>query len=134
MNLWEYSWIDDETYARLEELQGKSVAFGKFKQTSRYYKILHDTLYPDIGWSTMNNVVYSNQTLCLRHFPSRKKVDAKRPVLVLPPQAGHHSNLSDYSTAQSLVRVFQRYGYEVYVCHWMSATPEFKDLGLADYI
>lgn len=134
MNLWEYSWIDDKDVERLEKLQAKSVSFRKFKQASEYYKIINDTLYPTANWATMNNVIYSNQTLCLRHFPSRKKVDAKRPVLVLPPQAGHHSNLADYSTAQSLVRVFQRYGYDVYVCHWMSATPEFKDLGLADYI
>ena len=45
----------------------------KLNQASEYYKIINDTLYPTANWATMNNVIYSNQTLGLRHFPSRKK-------------------------------------------------------------
>lgn len=67
-------------------------------------------------------------------FPNRRDTSARRPVLILPPQAGHHSDLADYSPAQSLVRVFHAYGYDVYVAEWMSATREYKDLGIDDYI
>jgi len=100
----------------------------------RYLEILAEIADPHPNWATPNNIIYEHQTLRLRHFPNKRDTSAKRPVLILPPQAGHHSNLADYSPAQSLVRVFQRYGYDVYVCHWLSATREYKDLGMADYI
>jgi len=103
-------------------------------KTVRYFDILYQMRNPHPQWSTPNNIIYEHQTLRLRHFPNRRNRDAKRPVLILPPQAGHHSNLADYSPAQSLVRVFQRYGYDVYVAQWISATPEFKDLGMNDII
>jgi poly(3-hydroxyalkanoate) synthetase len=108
--------------------------YREFLKAYRYYSILDSIRHSDQGWSTANNVIYENQTLRLRHFPNRRKKGEKRPVLVLPPQAGHHSNLADYSAAQSLVRVFHQYGYDVYVCNWLSATPEYKDLGMNDYI
>ncbi|MEN6349696.1 MAG: alpha/beta fold hydrolase [Syntrophomonas sp.] len=103
-------------------------------RVKRYLEILHQLENPTTGWSTPNNIILQHETLCLRHFPNKYDTSAKRPVLILPPQAGHHSNLSDYSPAQSLVRVFHRYGYDVYVTHWLSATPEYKDLGMWDYI
>lgn len=100
----------------------------------RYLDVLFQIRNPNPEWSTHNYIIYEHQTLCLRHFPGRWQSDGKRPVLILPPQAGHHSNLADYSPAQSLVRVFQRYGYDVYVAQWISAAPEHKDLGMADII
>lgn len=100
----------------------------------RYLDTLCQLQNPNPRWSTPNNIIYEHETLCLRHFHNRRYSNAKRPVLILPPQAGHHSNLADYSPTQSLVRVFQRYGYDVYVAHWISATREFKDLGMNDII
>lgn len=105
------------------------------RKLERYQSILLELQTPHVGWATMNNVIYEHETLKLRHFPRKKKAsEAKRPVLILPPQAGHHSCLADYSPAQSLVRVFQQYGYDVYVAEWISATPEYKDLGMEDII
>jgi len=105
-----------------------------YTKVVRYYTILFDLLAPETNWSTPNEIIYENQTLCLRHFPNREDPKARRPVLILPPQAGHHSNIADYSPAQSLVRVFHRYGYDVYVAQWLSATMEYKDLDIGDYI
>ncbi|MGI6453569.1 MAG: alpha/beta fold hydrolase [Syntrophomonadaceae bacterium] len=102
--------------------------------SQRYLDIIGQTLNPQTDWATPNQIIYQHQTLCLRHFPNQRQDKNKRPILILPPQAGHHSNLADYSPAQSLVRVFHRYGFDVYVCQWLSATPKYKDLGINDYI
>ncbi|MBO8158156.1 alpha/beta fold hydrolase [Thermosyntropha sp.] len=106
----------------------------KYRKTMRYYDILFSLKNPQNGWCTYNNIIYEHQTLRLRHFPNPDDPKARRPILILPPQAGHHSCLADYSPAQSLVRVFHRYGYDVYVTEWLSATPEYKELGIDDYI
>lgn len=100
----------------------------------RFYEILSHLESPRISWSTPNSIIYEHQTLRLRHFENKRHISSKRPVLVLPPQAGHHSCLADYSPAQSLVRVFQSYGYDVYVTEWLSATMKYRDLGIDDYI
>ncbi|NPV93211.1 MAG: alpha/beta fold hydrolase [Firmicutes bacterium] len=84
-------------------------------------------------WATHNRVILKEKTLWLRHFPN-PHINARRPVLILPPQAGHHANIADYSAEQSLVRVFHQYNYDVYVTEWLSATPEYKNLGIEDYI
>lgn len=104
------------------------------ENTYKYFNILNDLNDPVTDWTTYHEVVYKNQTLRLMYFPSPNRNPSKRPILVLPPQAAHHSNLADFSPAQSLVRVFQRYGYDAYACEWASATNEYKDLGIADYI
>ena len=108
--------------------------YRKYKKMETYFNILYQVKHQTPGWSTNNNIIYEHQTLRLRHFPNRRDTSARRPVLILPPQAGHHSDLADYSPAQSLVRVFHAYGYDVYVAEWMSATREYKDLGIDDYI
>lgn len=88
---------------------------------------------PKAYWSTDNEVILEEKTLKLRHFPN-EGVEAKRPVLILPPQAGHHANIADYAPDQSLVKVFHKYGFDVYVTEWLSATKEYKDLGIDDYL
>lgn len=106
----------------------------KYQKLQKYFNVLAVALHPVNEWCTPNNIIYEHQTLRLRHFPNPEEATARRPVLILPPQAGHSSHLADYSPAQSLVRVFHRYGYDVYVTEWLSADPEYKDLGVADYI
>ena len=88
---------------------------------------------PHPYWSTDNQVILEKQTLRLHHFP-HKKIKQKNPVLILPPQAGNHCNLADFAPDQSLVRVFQQHGFDVYVTEWLSATYHDKDLGVEDYI
>ncbi|ABI68455.1 alpha/beta fold hydrolase [Syntrophomonas wolfei] len=133
------NWMDQpDLYSRykifLEILQSKEHISLFDPRLKRYTDILIDLEKPFTTWSTPNHIILVHKTLCLRHFPNKYESSAKRPVLILPPQAGHHSNLADYSPAQSLVRVFHRYGYDVYVTQWLSATTEYKDLGIEDYI
>lgn len=122
-------------YLREFEAQmGQSVPYyNNIDTTRRYMKILWQLENPYAYWTTPNLILYEHQILKLRHFPNPQ---AKRPlpVLVLPPLAGHHSNICDYSPDQSMVRVFHQYGYDVYVCHWTSCTPPFKNLGLEDLL
>lgn len=101
--------------------------------TNRYLDILFQLQKPYVCWSTLNFIILEDQTLRLRHFPN-PETSAKRPVLILPPQAGHHANIADYSPEQSLVRVFHQYGFDVYVTEWLSATYKYRHLGIADYI
>lgn len=101
--------------------------------SQRYWQIVEQLRHPYAYWSTPNFIILEHQTLRLRHFP-HDETHAKRPVLILPPQAGHHANIADYSSDQSLVRVFQQYGFDVYVTEWLSATHEHRHLGIADYI
>ncbi len=115
-------------------LQLKNPFFPEADKVQRYMDILVQLEHPQAHWATPNNIIYEHQTLRLRHFPNKKAADSRRPVLILPPQAGHHSNLADYSPAQSLVRVFHSYGYDVYVTEWLSASFEQRHLGINDYI
>ncbi len=115
-------------------LQFKNPFIPQIDKAQRYMEILAKIEHPEAHWATPNNVIYEHQTLKLRHFPNKKVSSARRPVLILPPQAGHHSNLVDYSPAQSLVRVFHSYGYDVYATEWLSANFEQRNLGMNDYI
>lgn len=107
---------------------------GDLQKINRYYSILEKLKNPYSYWTSPNNIILEHETLRLRRFPNPIAADAKRPVLILPPQAGHHANIADYSEDQSLVKVFHRYGFDVYVTEWLSATTEHRELGIEDYI
>ena len=100
---------------------------------ARFLRLTAAKEEPQPYWSTKNKVILDKQTLKLHHFP-HKKIKQKNPVLILPPQAGNHCNLADFAPDQSLVRVFQQHGFDVYVTEWLSATYHDKDLGIEDYI
>ena len=99
----------------------------------RFLKLTVGKERPQPYWSTDNEVILEKQTLHLHHFP-HKNVQQKIPILILPPKAGNHCNLADFAPDQSLVRVFQQHGFDVYVTEWLSATYHDKDLGIEDYI
>ena len=103
------------------------------KNNARFLKLTAGKESPHPYWSTDNETILNKQTLSLHHFP-HKNVKQKNPVLILPPQAGNHCNLADFAPDQSLVRVFQQQGFDVYVTEWLSATYKDKDLGIDDYI
>ena len=100
---------------------------------ARFLRLTAGKEKPYPYWSTENQVILDKQTLRLRHFP-HSKVKQRTPVLILPPQAGNHCNLADFAPDQSLVKVFQQHGFEVYVTEWLSATYNDKDLGIEDYL
>lgn len=84
---------------------------------------------PQSYWSTENEIIYENKTMLLRQF-NKEGI----PVLILPPQAGHHSNICDYAPEQSLVRVLMSRGFNVFVTEWLSASLQYRNLGIKDYI
>jgi poly(3-hydroxyalkanoate) synthetase len=113
-----------QQFARTEKIINK---------TDEYLQTAYALPKKKPGWATSNDIILEEKTLHLRRFLN-PNICARRPVLILPPQAGHHGNIADYSPEQSLVRVFHSMGYDVYVTDWQSASPEYKDLGLEDYI
>lgn len=86
-----------------------------------------------LDWATRNEIVHREQTMLLRHF-THPNITAKYPVIIIPPQAGHDSKIADYNENQSLVRVFQNNGFDVFVTEWLSAEKKDSELGIADYI
>ncbi len=100
------------------------------KQLKFYERLLRQ---PESYWSTFNQVILEKETLRLRYFPSKDK-RVTTPILILPPQAGHHSNITDYSPEQSLVRIFQNQGFDVYVTQWLDPKETYENLGIEDYI
>ena len=80
-------------------------------------------------WSTENEVVYKNRTVKLRRFST-----SGIPILILPPQAGHHSNIADFHPKQSLAKTLSEQGFSVYVAHWLEPTYGQKHMTIDDYI
>ncbi len=69
---------------------------------------------------TENEIVLETDAYRLRRFSGK---DDSSPVLILPPQAGHHSGICDFSGENSLVRTFLSNGVKsVYAIDWKSAT------------
>lgn len=57
------------------------------------------------------------------------------PTLILPPQAGHHSYIADYSPEQSQVQILRQNGLgKIYCIEWLEATQETKYTMIEDYI
>lgn len=57
------------------------------------------------------------------------------PTLVLPPQAGHHSCIADYSQKQSQLHTLASNGLSaIYCIEWRSATQQTKNASIEDYI
>jgi poly(3-hydroxybutyrate) depolymerase len=85
-------------------------------------------------WSSPNDVVLDGGFAALRDFSdgTRKEVV---PTLVLPPQAGHHSCIVDYSSEQSQIDTIRAAGLErVYSLEWIGATRETRNASIGDYI
>lgn len=104
------------------------------RKNFEFFEIVTDLPYD--YWSTDNEVVLEKDNLKLRKFfyNSKKNYQSKDVVLILPPQAGHSSNICDYAPDQSLVRLFLDYGFEVYATDWQSATIELAHLNIEDHI
>jgi poly(3-hydroxyalkanoate) synthetase len=68
-----------------------------------------------------NTVVYEDRAVILRRFDgSRTDV----PILIIPPQAGHHSSIADYAEGQSLVQAcLKETSCPVYVIEWRNSSP-----------
>ncbi len=69
---------------------------------------------------TKNEIVLETDAFTLRQF---SEGGDSNPVLILPPQSGHHSGICDFSRENSLVGTFLNHGVKsVYAIDWKSAT------------
>jgi poly(3-hydroxyalkanoate) synthetase len=85
-------------------------------------------------WSSPNELVLSSPIAALRDFSGGSRARVK-PTLVLPPQAGHHSSIVDYSAEQSQIDTIKGAGLErVWSMEWIGATQETKHVVIEDYI
>jgi poly(3-hydroxybutyrate) depolymerase len=85
-------------------------------------------------WSTPNEILSSSAIMTLRDFSVGGSAKVT-PTLIVPPQAGHHSCIVDYSPSQSQVLTVREAGLtSLYVLEWLGATPETKDASIVDYL
>jgi poly(3-hydroxybutyrate) depolymerase len=85
-------------------------------------------------WASHSTVVAENPVARLRDF-SPEGAGALLPTLILPPQAGHHSCIVDFSPRQSQVGVAIAAGLDrLYVLEWLEATRDTADASIDDYV
>ena len=85
-------------------------------------------------WASPNAIVAASPVAALREF-TPPGARATTPALILPPQAGHHSCIVDYSERQSQVGVAIAAGLErLFVLEWLEATRDTACVSIDDYI
>jgi poly(3-hydroxybutyrate) depolymerase len=98
----------------------------------RWWDAMTDRRRPQ--WSSANEVVLASPIAALRDFGRGSRARVK-PTLVLPPQAGHHSSIVDYSADQSQIDTIRGAGLErVWSMEWLGATQATKHATVEDYI
>lgn len=75
------------------------------------------TRTPQAHWATTNEVIYEDDALRLRQFQT-----GPRPIMIVPPQAGHGSDIADFDDGQSLVQSAMTSGRAVFCLDWKSCT------------
>jgi poly(3-hydroxybutyrate) depolymerase len=98
----------------------------------RWWDAMLDRRPPE--WSSPNEVVLSSPIAALRDFSDGSRARVK-PTLVLPPQAGHHSSIVDYSSEQSQIDTIRGAGLSrVWAMEWVGATASTKSAVIEDYV
>jgi poly(3-hydroxyalkanoate) synthetase len=83
-------------------------------------------------WMSENQVVHSDLKVALRKFNKDEKGNA---LLLVPPEAGHNSQIVDYGPAQSLVQcALENFDGDVYVVDKLPAGPEHAPYSIDDCI
>ncbi|HNY65939.1 MAG TPA: alpha/beta fold hydrolase [Deltaproteobacteria bacterium] len=83
-------------------------------------------------WATSSSIIYEDDAVALRRFDDAR---TGTPILIVPPQAGHHSCIADYSPDHSLVRTcLSCTDSPVYAIEWKSSTPKRKDETIDDLV
>ncbi len=108
---------------------------------NRNLKFLQEvTMPPDPAWQTDYREVSLpppfSQIIKLLDFSKEEgPVDELIPTLILPPQAGHHSYIADYSVEQSQVQTLRKSGLSnIYCVEWLSATPATCRTTIENYV
>jgi poly(3-hydroxybutyrate) depolymerase len=99
---------------------------------ARWNRVATDRRPP--RWHSPNAVIAETPLTVLRDFTDGA-TDAVVPTLVLPPQAGHHSSIVDFSPRQSQMRTIREAGLtRAYGLEWKGATAETRDAGIEDVL
>lgn len=83
------------------------------------------TRAPQAHWATDNEVMLETDAFILRYFQGGPTHAS--PVLIVPPQAGHGSDIADFDVEQSLVRTAMKSGRAVYCIDWKSCTVDRRN-------
>jgi poly(3-hydroxyalkanoate) synthetase len=99
-----------------------------------WWNAMHDRSAP--RWHRANEIVFSTPFAHLRDFTAPEDADDDVvPTLVLPPQAGHSSNVVDFSPVQSQLDVVAAAGLtRVYALEWRPATTATRGVTITDYL
>lgn len=85
----------------------------------------------DKHWVTPYSVQHEDNAIRLLQFSS----GVGKPVLVVPPQAGHHSSIADYGPNQSLVASAVKHtDSPIYAIEWKSCSFDRKDESIIDLL
>ncbi|MDT8272779.1 MAG: alpha/beta fold hydrolase [Desulfomonilia bacterium] len=83
-------------------------------------------------WFSSNTILYEDKAIVLRKFDTGR---TGVPLLIVPPQAGHHSSIADYDQDQSLVQTcLERSESPVYAIEWKPSTPSRRDESIDDLV
>ncbi len=83
-------------------------------------------------WMTPNQIVFKGMKTALRRFNYDRRGN---PVLLVPPEAGHNSQIVDYGPGQSLVQcALHHFDGDVYVMDKLPAGPGEEKYSLDDCI
>jgi poly(3-hydroxyalkanoate) synthetase len=87
---------------------------------------------PEPEWSTPNTVTLELPLARLRRFDEGR---SGVPWILVSPNAGHHSAISDYAPEQSLAgAVLESDAAPVFVVEWLTATSATKEAAIDDYL
>lgn len=87
--------------------------------------------HTDPHWTSPHWVAHADEAIRVLCFRSGPGV----PVLIVPPQAGHHSNICDFAPGQSLVEcAAAQHAGPVYAIEWRSCTFERRHEGIEDLL
>lgn len=106
--------------------------YGSFYQSLfKFWKELLTVEKPD--WQSENMVVLETEAFKLRQFTPKR---SGPPLLILGPQAGHHSCITDYALpGQSLVELCkENTGCTIYAIEWKSADPSRRHETIDDLV
>lgn len=86
---------------------------------------------PEQKWWTKNEMLYEDEHVILRFFPGGKGGNC---ILIVPPQAGHHSRIADYPKQSLVKKAIDASIGPVFAVEWKNATYEIMDHTIDDYI
>ncbi|RJQ75440.1 MAG: alpha/beta fold hydrolase [Desulfobacteraceae bacterium] len=101
---------------------------------NNYGKFLTEKSMPIASghWETSNQVVHCGLKVALRKFNGTEKGN---PLLLVPPEAGHNSQIVDYGPGQSLVQcALDHFAGDVYVVDKLPADTEHATYSMDDCI